>query len=79
LIPYSDFVTNPATINLQVGSASGLQLWNQTAQQYQPAFTYSGLAHTWKQGSTVTNPFVGPAQGFFISPSTATNWVETLQ
>jgi len=77
LIPYADVVTNPATINLQVGSASTLLQWNLAGQAY-TLYTYSGLAHTWKIGGTVTNPVVHVAEGFFVSPSAPTNWVETL-
>jgi hypothetical protein len=79
VIPYADVVTNSATINLQVAGASQIEEWNVSAQQFEPTFTYSALSHVWKQGTTVTNPVINVGEGFFISPSSATNWVETLQ
>jgi hypothetical protein len=78
LTPYADVVTNAATFNLQVAGATTLQQWSIPNQQF-ALFTYSALSHTWKQGSTPTNPVINVAEGFFISPSTATNWVQTLQ
>jgi len=77
LIPYADTVTNGSTINLQVGGGSTLQQWNIAAQKFN-LFTYSAAQHTWKIGSTATNPVINVAEGFFIAPSSATNWVETL-
>jgi hypothetical protein len=76
-IPYSDVVTNPATINLLVAGGTELQQWNVGSQSFTP-FIYSALSKAWKIGATVTNPVVTVAQGFFITPSAATNWVQTL-
>ena len=78
-VPYSDVVTNAATVNLQVGGASTMAIWDQGIQAYDPTYTYSGPQHVWKQGATTANPTINPAQGFFVSPSAATNWVQTLQ
>jgi hypothetical protein len=78
LTPFSDVVTNPATFNLVVAGASSFEKWDVGSQHFQPVFTYSALSHTWKQGSTVTNPVIGVAEGFFISPSSVTNWVQSL-
>jgi hypothetical protein len=77
LLPISDTVTNTATFDLQVGGASTLQQWS-VANQHFAVFTYSALAHTWKQGTATTNPVIGVAEGFFLQPSAATNWVQTL-
>lgn len=78
LVPYADVVTNGATFNLTVGGGTTLQQWNVASQGF-TLFTYSAAQHTWKIGATATNPVVGVAEGFFISPSSATNWVQTLQ
>ncbi|HEY1719404.1 MAG TPA: hypothetical protein VGH42_14085 [Verrucomicrobiae bacterium] len=77
-LPYADVVTNGATINLAVGGGSTLQQWSVSGQQFQ-TFTYSALASSWKLGSVNSNPVVNVAEGFFIQPSAATNWVQTLQ
>jgi hypothetical protein len=79
LIPYGDSVTNSSTLNLKVAGASSLQQWDVNLQTFKTAFVYSGSGKVWKQGSTVTNPVIGVAEGFFIQPSSATNWVQTLQ
>jgi hypothetical protein len=78
LLPYADVVTNGATFNLTVGGGSTLQQWSVAGQQFN-TFIYSALAHSWKLGSVNSNPVVNVAEGFFIQPSAATNWVETLQ
>lgn len=78
-IPYGDVVTNAATVNLTVGGASQLQIWNPVSQTYDSTYTYSGPQHVWKQNSVTVNPSISPAQAFFINPSAATNWVQTLQ
>lgn len=78
LTPYADVITNASTINLQVAGGSTFEQWNVSAQAFQPLFTYSALAHTWKQGSVATNPVVNVGEGFFVNPSSATNWVQTL-
>jgi hypothetical protein len=77
LVPISDVVTNPATFNLQVAGGSTLQQWNIPNQQFS-LFTYSALSHSWKIGSTATNPIIGVGEGFFIQSATATNWVQAL-
>jgi hypothetical protein len=79
IVPYGDVVTNSATINLQVAGASQLEKWNVASQSFQPTFTYSALSHVWKQGTVITNPVINVGEGFFINPSAATNWVQTLQ
>jgi len=78
IIPYSDVVTNPATVNLQVPGGTTLLIWDENLQSYDPLYTYSGLSHTWKQGVTVTNPVVQPGEGFFINAAATLNWVQTL-
>jgi hypothetical protein len=77
LVPIGDVVTNIATFNLQVAGASQLQKWD-IANQTFDVFTYSAGQNTWKIGSTKTNPIINVAEGFFIQPSVATNWVQTL-
>ena len=77
-VPYSDVVTNPASFNLLVSGSSTLEQWNATSQSF-VTYTYNGISHTWKIGAAVTNPIIGVAEGFFIAPQTATNWVQTLQ
>lgn len=78
LIPVSDVITNTATFNLVVPGGTTLQKWSVANQQF-TLFTYSALSHTWKVGTTATNPIIQPAEGFFIQPPATTNWVETLQ
>lgn len=78
-LPYADCVTNRATVNLQVAGASTLNQWDPIAQGFRPLFQYSSLSKVWKQGSVTTNPVVNVAEGFFLSPASTTNWVETLQ
>jgi hypothetical protein len=78
IIPFADVVTNSSTINLQVAGASTLQKWDAANQQFQ-LFTYSGPQKVWKQGAVTVNPAVTVGEGFFINPTSATNWVEKLQ
>jgi len=77
-VPYSDVVTNASTFNLLVSGGTTLQQWNIPGQHF-TLFTYSAAQHTWKVGTSATNPIIGVAEGFFITPSAATNWVQTLQ
>ena len=77
LTPISDTVTNTGTFDLLVAGASGLQKWDVANQKF-VSFTYSAAQHTWKIGSTSTNPVIGVAEGFFLQPSAPTNWVQTL-
>jgi len=79
IVPYADVVTNTSTFNLVVAGASQLQKWDPIAQQFEPVFQYSAGSRVWKQGTTSTNPVIGVAEGFFISPAISTNWVQTLQ
>jgi len=78
-VPYGDVVTNSSTFNLTVSGSSTLQTWNIANQTFDPVYQYSGVQHVWKQGTTVTNPVILVAQGFFISAQAATNWIQTLQ
>jgi hypothetical protein len=77
IIPYGDKPTNSATFNLQCAGGAQMQLWNVSLQKYD-LFTYNAPSKSWR-GATVTNPVINVAQGFFLSPGTATNWVQTLQ
>jgi len=77
LIPISDTITNAGTFDLLVAGSSQLQKWDVANQKF-TLFTYNGLSHTWKVGTVATNPVISVAEGFFIQPTTATNWVETL-
>jgi len=82
LIPYADYVTNTATINLVPPAATVLQLWDPVNQVFN-GFSYTGPAsnRTWKNtGGTVVYPQIGVAQGFFLQPggSTTYNWAQTL-
>jgi hypothetical protein len=76
-VPFSDTVTNASDVNLLVPSATTLQEWNPGPGNF-TLFTYSGVSHAWKIGSTVTNPVVSAAEAFFITPAGTTNWVQTL-
>jgi hypothetical protein len=78
-IPYSDVVTNTATVNLTVPGATVLQIWNVGSQSYDSPYTYSAPQKVWKQNSATANPSVQPGEGFFINPPSGTNWVQTLQ
>jgi len=79
VLPYGDVVTNAATLNLTVGGSSSIQTWNVAAQAYDTPYVYSGVSHNWKVGSVTNNPTISVGQAFFLSPFTATNWVQTLQ
>jgi len=79
LVPYSDVVTNAATVNLTVPGATTLLTWDIGLQAYDAPYTYSGPQHVWKQNSVTANPTIVPAQGFFVNPGSGTNWVQTLQ
>jgi hypothetical protein len=76
LIPFADVVTNASSIDLTVAGASTLQQWSVSAQSF-TLYQYNNLSHSWKIGATVTNPVVGAAEGFFLTPSSSTNWVQT--
>jgi len=78
LTPYGDTVTNASTFNLQVAGATTLQKWSVANQSF-TLYTFSAAQNTWKVGSTKTNPIINVAEGFFIQPATATNWIQTLQ
>lgn len=77
LTPYGDVVTNGATVNLVVGGGTTLQQWDIASQAFN-LYTYSGLSHAWKQGTTVTNPVVSVGEGFFINSGTPVIWTQTL-
>jgi hypothetical protein len=79
LVPYGDTLTNSSTVNLTVGGASSIQIWDNVAQAYQPVYTYSGAKKTWLQGAVTNVPVLSVGQGFFINPNVNTNWVQTLQ
>jgi hypothetical protein len=79
VVPYGDIVTNVNTVNLTVGGSSVLVTWNVAGQTYDPSYTYSGPQHVWKQGAVTANPTIVPGQAFWIAPTIATNWVQTLQ
>jgi len=76
LVPYADYVTNTATINLPVAPATTLQTWDPIGQQF---VLYKFLAGQWKIGTTPAVPQIAVGQGFFLSPPTVANvWVQTL-
>jgi len=79
LTPYSDVVTNAATFNLQVAGATTLNQWDVTAQTFRPTFTYKQGPKVWQApGNITTNPVIGVAEGFFLTPTSPTNWVQSL-
>jgi hypothetical protein len=67
-IPYTDTLTG-TNLNLQVANNSQVQVWNGTG------FTLATkqLTGNWSANLTIT-----PGEGFFLKPSAATNWVQTL-
>jgi hypothetical protein len=75
LIPYADSITNTQTVNLLVAGASTISKWNVGSQTYT---LYKFTAGQWKIGSTVSVPSLGVGEGFFITPTASTNWVEVL-
>lgn len=79
LIPYADNPTNSSTVNLKVGGASLLQIWDVASQKYDGPFQWSGGSQSWQLSGVNTNLSLNVAQGFFISPNKQTNWVQTLQ
>jgi len=76
LLPYADSVTNTSTINLLVPGATTLNEWSVGSQTF---VLYKVVAGQWKlNGTTPQVPTLNVAQGFFINPPSATNWVQTL-
>lgn len=77
-VPYNDFVTNTATINL-TGVVGGTQvlLWNNNSQAFD-TYTWSALlGGHWKISGTNNTPFLGVGQGFFFDAAGSYNWVQT--
>jgi len=66
-IPFSDALAG-TNLNLQVGTGSQVLLWNGSAFA-----TSTKTPSSWTPNSTVN-----PGQGFFVRPTTTTNWVQTL-
>jgi hypothetical protein len=66
-VPYGDYVTNPATINL-TGVAGGTQilLWNEPNQSFDTYTWSSLLGGHWKLGAANVTPFLNVGQGFFF-------------
>ncbi len=77
-IPYSDYVTNPATLNI-TGVAGGTQilLWNEPNQGYDTYIYSTPAGGHWKLNSVNTTPFVNLGQGFFLNAASTYNWVQT--
>jgi len=76
-VPYADYVTNAATINIS-SPAGGTQilLWNQVNQSFD-TYVYTALSHAWKLNGVNTTPFLNVAQGFFLNSGSSYNWVQT--
>jgi hypothetical protein len=60
---------------MAVGGGSTFQKFLPGAQAFQ-LFSFS--AGAWKISGVPTNPSIAVAEGFFIKPSAATNWVQSL-
>jgi len=77
-VPFSDVITNGATVNLQVGGGTTIQIWNVGSQNY-TSYQWKNAQHSFQNLSTLvyTNPVINVGQGFFISPNVATNWIQT--
>jgi hypothetical protein len=75
-IPYSDTVSNAATVNITgVPGGMGLQAWNVASQSFQ-AYTYSG--GKWKLNGVANVPVINVGQGFFLYQASGSyNWVQT--
>jgi len=77
LVPYADYVTNTASVDLTVAGATTLQTWDPIGQQF---VFFKFTAGSWKlngNAATPQAPFITPAQGFFLAPPTVSNvWVQ---
>jgi hypothetical protein len=79
MIPYSDVITNAATVNLTVPAVTLMQLWNSGSQNF-TTLTYSSKKGVWLDSlSHTNNPTIAVGQAFFLTCPSATNWVQTLQ
>ena len=69
-IPYSDSLSG-TNLNLTtaVGNGTLVEVWNGTSYQS----STKGFGGVW-----TTNLVIQPGQGFFVKPSAAANWVQTL-
>jgi hypothetical protein len=78
LIPYGDFVTNTATLNLAVAGGTTLQQWDPIGQQF-VVFKFQA-GHWVNLGTSLQQvPQIGAGEGFFLSPSTVANvWTENF-
>jgi hypothetical protein len=74
MVPYSDSVSNTATVNLTVPGGTVLQEWNNTSQAF-VGYTYSPKLGGWQPSV----PVINAGQGVFIQNNTASpvNWVQT--
>ncbi len=78
LIPYADYVTNTATVNLSpiLSTGASIQKWNVGLQAFD---VYNlGFGGHWIIGGTNNVPQIGVGEGFFLSTSTANSWLQTL-
>jgi hypothetical protein len=78
-IPYADFVTNPATINISgVVGGTSLLLWNKGNQGFDTYTWSAAQGGHWKLNGVNTTPFLNVNQGFFFDSAAAYNWAQTL-
>jgi hypothetical protein len=77
-VPYADYVTNSATINLTgLPGGTQIQAWNLANQAFD-TYTYTlASGGTWKLNGVKTVPQIGLLQGFFLIPGGSYNWVQT--
>jgi hypothetical protein len=73
MVPYSDSVSNTATINLIVPGGTALDVWSVAGQNFS-SYTYTKLG-----GWSPSVPVLNVGQGVFIQNNTANpvNWVQT--
>jgi len=77
LVPFADYVSNTATLNLVVKGGTTLQEWDPVAQGF-VVFKFSAGAWQNLNTSLPQVPQLSIAQGFFLQPNGTTSnvWVE---
>ena len=77
LVPFADYVTNTATVNLIVKGGTTIQLWDPVGQQF---VLYQFALGAWGNINTGLPqvPQIAPGQGFFVQPngSNTNIWVQ---
>ena len=76
-IPYSDAVTNTATINLTgVAGNTTIYKWNNASQGFDIYTWTTPLGGHWKLNGVNAVPTLGVGEGFFFNPNATYNWVQ---